>query len=108
MVEGLSDQQNLLTFSTPPPTLRQLFLIILEMASWINLSDNERKVILVHQSDLHSSNPTMTLACLIALMNREIFIEGVPEVLPFIQNLAQNFPYTKMSYSQDRYMNYFN
>lgn len=41
-------------------------------------------------------------------MNREVFIEGAPEALPFIQNLAQNFPYTKMSYSQDRYMNYFN
>ena len=49
----------------------------------------------------------MTLACLTALLNREVFIDGATEVIPFIQNLGQNFEYTKMSYSQERYMNYF-
>ena len=49
----------------------------------------------------------MTLACLVALLNREVFIDGAVEALPFIQNLGQNFDYTKMSYSQERYMNYF-
>ena len=49
----------------------------------------------------------MTLACLTALLNREVFIDGATEVIPFIQNLGQNFDYTKMSYSQERYMNYF-
>ena len=89
MVEGLAPNRNLLQFSTPPPTLRQLFLIVMEMASWIkNSSGSERNIVLVHQSDLHSSNPTMTLACLIALMNRELFIDGPMEVLPFIQNLG--------------------
>ena len=84
MVEGLSERQGLLSFSTPPPTLRKLFLVVLEMASWINLSDHERNIILMHQPDLHSSNPSMALACLIALMNRALFVDGTTEVLPFI------------------------
>ena len=49
----------------------------------------------------------MTLACLTALLNREVFIDGATEAIPYIQNLGQNFDYTKMSYSQERYMNYF-
>ena len=49
----------------------------------------------------------MPLACLTALLHREVFIDGATEVIPFIQNLGQNFEYTKMSYSQERYMNYF-
>ena len=84
MVAGLAKDPNMLQFSTPPPTLRQLFLVVLEMASWINFSGDERHVVLVHQSDLHTSNPTMVLACLIALLNRDIFPEGCAEVLPFI------------------------
>jgi len=49
----------------------------------------------------------MVLACLIALLNRDHFIDGPREALPFIANLAQNFPYTIMSLSQERYLNYF-
>ncbi len=93
--------------STPPPTLRQLFLVVLEMASWINLDEQEHNVILLHQSDLYSSNSTMVLSCLVSLLNRDLFQNGPKEALPFITNLAQNFPYTKMSLSQERYMNYF-
>ena len=36
LVQGLHQPSNMLQFSTPPPTLRQLFLIVLEMAAWIN------------------------------------------------------------------------
>ena len=41
-------------------------------------------------------------------MNRDMFINGAAEALPFIQDLAQNYAYTKMSHSQTRYLNYFN
>ena len=54
------------------------------MASWIRQSGPERNIIMLHQSDLHTSNPTMLLACLIALMNREIFIDGAKETLPYV------------------------
>lgn len=37
MVEGLSTETRL-SFSTPPPNLQRIFLIVLEMASWINTS----------------------------------------------------------------------
>lgn len=37
-----------MSLSTPPPTLRQLFLIVLEMASWINFDDEEQNVVLLH------------------------------------------------------------
>ena len=84
----------MLKFTTQPPTLRQLFLTVLEMASWINLSDEEANIVLMHQPDLHTSNPTMILACLAALMHRDIFIRGTEETLPFIQDLASNFAYT--------------
>ena len=84
MVAGLSETESMLQFTTAPPTLRQLFLVVLEMASWINLSDDEKNIVLLHQSDLHTSNPTMVLACLVALMNRDLFINGAIEALPFI------------------------
>ena len=71
------------------------------------MSDDERKIVLLHQPDLHTSNPTMALACLIALMNRKLFIDGTQEVLPFLQDLGSNFAYTKFSFSQNRYLNYF-
>ena len=69
------------------------------MASWINTSEQEQHVVLLHQSDLHTSNPTMVLACLTALMNRDLFIGGAFETLPFIQNLASQYPYTTLSVS---------
>lgn len=50
----------------------------------------------------------MVLACLTALMNRDLFVLGATEALPFVANLAQNYPYTKMSFSQKRYLSYFN
>ena len=76
MVEGLAESENHreLTFSTAPPTLRQLFLIVTEMASWINLSSSEQNIVLLHQSDLHTSNPTLIMACLISVLHRELFI----------------------------------
>ena len=59
------------------------------MASWIQMSEEgEPNMVLLHQPDLHSSNATMVLACLIALMHREIFVQGATEVLPFVQELA--------------------
>ena len=56
-------------------------------------------MVLLHQSDLHTSNPTMVLACLVALMNKDIFLEGAFETLPFIQNLSSHYPYTALSVS---------
>ena len=50
----------------------------------------------------------MVLACLVALMNKDIFVEGAYETLPFIQNLCSQWPYTALSVSQHRYLNYFN
>ena len=47
MVAGLDDSDNMLKFTTAPPTLRQLFLVVLEMASWINLSDDEKNIVLL-------------------------------------------------------------
>jgi len=41
-------------------------------------------------------------------MNRDLFINGATEALPFIQDFAQHYPYTKMSISQERYLSYFN
>ena len=41
-------------------------------------------------------------------MNRDLFVDGAYETLPFIQNLAQNYPYTELSLSQARYISYFN
>jgi len=106
-VQGIADD-GLLKFSTPPPTLRQLFLIVLEMAAWINSSEAEPNVVLLQQSDLHTSNPSLVLACVTALMNRELFIDGAYETLPFIQDLASNYAYAQMSLSQERYLSYFN
>ena len=110
MVEGLAESANFseLTFSTPPPTLRQLFLIVSEMLSWIKLSQDEKNLVLLHQSDLHTSNPTLIAACLVAVLHRELFISGAMETLPFIAALGSSYPYTKMSISQMRYLSYFN
>lgn len=70
------------------------------MASWINLSEEgEPNMVVMHQPDLHSSNATLVLACLIAFMHRETFVEGATEVLPFVQELAQFYTYTDMSWS---------
>ena len=81
----IADLDGNLEFSTEPPTLRQLFLVILEMASWINLgSDDERNIILMHQSDLHTSTPTYTLACLIAFLNPDTLLDGAHDAVPFI------------------------
>ena len=69
------------------------------MESWLqsNASEEPKNVLLVHQPDIHSSTTSMVLVCLITIMNRHLFVEGASEALPFIQDLAQNFPYTKMS-----------
>lgn len=99
MVEGLTEDGRILVFSTPPPTLRQIFLVVLEMASWINTSESGEHKVLLHQPDLHSSNPSLILACLVALMHRDIFVDGAIEALPFVADLAQNFAYTEMSFS---------
>ena len=99
MVEGLTDDGSVLAFSTPPPTLRQIFLVVLEMASWIHTSESKEHVVLLHQPDLHCSNPSLVLACLVALMHRDLFVDGATEALPFVAELAQNFAYTHMSYS---------
>ena len=40
LAAGLA-KAGLLQFTTAPPTLRQLFLIVLEMASWINHDEEE-------------------------------------------------------------------
>lgn len=51
MAEGLSPKDpRLLQFTTPPPTLRQLFLVVLEMASWINnaCSGDEKHIVVLH------------------------------------------------------------
>ena len=88
-VEGLAVHPGALTFSTAPPTLMQLFLSVLEMASWINLSDEkERKVVLLHQPDMHSSTPTLVAACLVSLIYKDLFLDGPTEALPFIKDLA--------------------
>ena len=47
LIQGIA-QDGLLKFSTAPPTLRQLFLIVLEMAAWINSRAQEQNVILLH------------------------------------------------------------
>ena len=70
------------------------------MASWVNLSgesSDAANIVLLHQPDLHTSNPTLVLACLAALMHRSVFVDGTVETLPFIQDLASNYAYTKMS-----------
>lgn len=78
------------------------------MASWIkNTSSEEKHIVLLHQPDLHCSTPTLVLSCLVALIYRDTFVEGPAEALPFVANLAQNYPYTKMGFSQKLYMNYF-
>ena len=47
MVAELSND-GMLEFVTPPPALRQLFLVVLEMASWINSCSQENYVVLIH------------------------------------------------------------
>jgi len=44
----LQASDNSVKFMTPPPALRHLFLIVLEMASWINSNDREQNIILLH------------------------------------------------------------
>ena len=47
LVEIISDS-NQLKFMTAPPTLRNLFIVIIEMASWLNQNGPDKNVIMMH------------------------------------------------------------
>ena len=49
-----------------PPSLDRLFMIVIEMASWLNNSEDHK--LAIHVDQKNSTNPYFVLSCLIAYM----------------------------------------
>ena len=103
-------QQTNVHFSTCPPSIERTFKTVIEMAGWIDVQNRnkaedgqamEEHAAILHQPDLHTSNTTFILACLVAFLHRRgIFRDtGSQGALRFIQKLASNYSYTRMSAS---------
>jgi len=82
-------------FQTEPPNLDVIFLVIIEMTSWLKNSSDH--VIVVHQHDLKTSNPTLLLACLLSMMFKEEFPDGAAQVLPYVREMGSFHPQTVLS-----------
>jgi len=54
-----------------PPSLDRLFMIVIEMASWLNNSKDH--TIVVHIDDKSSTNPYFVLSCFMAYTKRNLF-----------------------------------